>query len=72
MKYVYVLTSTPKDLYYEQCLMSVFSLKAHNPNAQVQILVDNKTAESFTAENKRDGLKKIGAEIISVDFDESM
>ena len=24
MKYVYVLTSTPKDLYYEQCLMSVF------------------------------------------------
>ena len=72
MKYVYVLTSTPKDLYYEQCLMSVFSLKAHNPNAQVLILVDNKTAESFTAENKRDGLKELGAEIVSVDFDESI
>lgn len=57
MKYIYILTSTPKDFYYEQCLMSVFSLKAHNPNAQVQVLVDNKTAESFTAENKRDGLK---------------
>ena len=72
MKYVYVLTSTSKDLYYEQCLMSVFSLKAHNPNAQVQILVDNKTAESFTVENKRDGLKELGAEIVSVDFDESV
>lgn len=72
MKYVYVLTSTPKDLYYEQCLMSVFSLKAHNPNAQVQILVDNKTAESFTVENKRDGLKELGAEIVSVEFDDSI
>lgn len=72
MKYVYVLTSNSEDLYYEQCLMSVFSLKAHNPNAQVQILVDNKTAQSFTAENKRNGLVKLGAKIVSVDFDESI
>jgi len=72
MKYVYVLTSTQKDLYYEQCLMSVFSLKAHNPSSQICILVDNKTADSFTTENKRDGLKKLGCEIVPVNFEESV
>lgn len=72
MKYVYVLTSTINDLYYEQCLMSVFSLKTHNPDSHVIILVDNKTKDSFTKENKRDGLKNAGAEIVSVNFDDSI
>ena len=34
MKYVYVLTSTPADLYYEQALMSVYSLRAQMPGAE--------------------------------------
>ena len=68
MKYVYVLTSTPKDLYYEQALMSAYSLRLHNPSAHIVILVDNKTLSSFTAENKRQALKKYASEIISVDF----
>lgn len=67
MKYVYVLTSTTKDLYYEQAVMSAFSLKHHMPSAQVVVLCDNKTASSFTAENKRTELSKY-AEIVSIDF----
>lgn len=72
MKYVYVLTSTPNDLYYEQCLMSVFSLRHHTPKAQIYILTDNKTSDTFTEENKRLGLSNLGADIISVNFDDSV
>lgn len=71
MKYVYVLTSTTKDFYYEQCLMSVFSLRHHTPDAQIYILTDNKTKSTFTEENKRLGLEKLGADIITVNFDDS-
>ena len=70
MTYVYVLTSTPQDLYYEQCLMSVFSLRLYMPNAKVVILTDNKTNATFI--EKRAELKKIATEIISVDFDDSV
>ena len=70
MTYVYVLTSTQADLYYEQCLMSVFSLRLHMPNAKVVILTDNKTNATFI--EKRAELKKIATEIISVDFDDSV
>lgn len=72
MKYVYVLTSTPKDLYYEQALMSAYSLRLHNPNAEVIILVDNKTNASFNEENKRTALKKYASQIISIDFEDSV
>lgn len=71
MKYVYVLTSTSKDLYYEQCLMSAFSLRHHMPNAEIIVLVDNKTHASFTAENKRTALSEY-AEIKSVDFEDNV
>ena len=68
MKYVYVLTSTPKDLYYEQALMSAYSLRKKMPTAQIIVLVDNKTNASFNEENKRTALKKYASQIISVDF----
>lgn len=71
MKYVYVLTSTSKDLYYEQCLMSAFSLRYHMPDAEIIVLVDNKTFASFTAENKRTALSEY-AEIKSVDFEDTV
>ena len=70
MTYVYVLTSTQADLYYEQCLMSLYSLRLHMPNAKVVILTDNKTNATFI--EKRAELKKIATEIISVDFDDSV
>ena len=70
MKYVYVLTSTPKDLYYEQALMSVWSLRYRMPDADIIVLVDDKTFKSFEDE-KRSELKKI-AEVKSIEFDDKV
>lgn len=72
MKYVYVLTSTPKDLYYEQCLMSVWSLRQKMRAAEIIVLIDNKTKETFTPENKRIELYKFASRIISIDFEDSV
>lgn len=72
MKYVYVLTSTPKDLYYEQALMSAYSLRNHMPDAEIIVLVDNKTNASFNEENKRTALKKYASQIINIDFEDSV
>ncbi len=69
MKYVYVLTSTPKDLYYEQALMSAYSLRKCMPDAEIIVLVDDKTMASFTEENKRTVLSRYASKIIKVDFD---
>lgn len=71
MKYVYVLTSTPKDLYYEQCLMSAFSLRQHMPQAEIIVLVDNKTSETFNEKNKRTELNKY-AQIKTIEFEENV
>lgn len=71
MKYVYVLTSTPNDFYYEQCLMSIFTLRHYMSNAQIYVLVDNKTASSLNKENKRDALKDLNVNIVVVDFEDS-
>jgi len=70
MQYVYALTSSKKDFYYEQCLMSVYSLRKHMPDAEIIILTDNKTAESLNG--KRSKLKRIANKIISVTFPENM
>jgi len=70
MKYVYVLTSTPKDLYYEQALMSVWSLRYRMPSAEIIVLVDDKTFKSFEDE-KRSELKKL-ADVRSIEFDDSV
>lgn len=69
MKYVYVLTSTQKDLYYEQALMSIFSLKNIMPTANVVVLTDNLTEKSFI-QNRKEILKY--AEIISVSFPDNI
>ena len=68
MKYVYVLTSTLDDLYYEQALMSVYSLRKHNPSAAIVVLVDNKTNATLTEANKRAALRTYVSQIISIDF----
>lgn len=47
MKYLYVLVSSDKDFYYEQALMSIYSLKNKMPQASVSLLVDDRTAESL-------------------------
>ena len=70
MKYVYVLVSSPNDLYYEQALMSVYSLRRHMKDADVVFLVDDTTAASFFG--KRSELKSYVASVIPVSFDDTV
>ena len=72
MTYVYVLVSSPKDLYYEQALMSLYSLRLYMPDARTVVLVDSGTKATFTEENKRTKLASFASEIISVDFDDKV
>jgi hypothetical protein len=39
-KIVYVVTSDETDVYLKQALLSVFSLRKHNPNAYAELVVD--------------------------------
>ena len=64
MKFVYVLTSSANDLYYEQFYLSVTSLRLHNPGAFIVALVDSKTKEGLTG--KRSGYEKTVTETITI------
>ncbi len=44
-KIVYAITSSEDDYYFEQLLLSVFSLRQHNLTAIVEVVVDRKTNE---------------------------
>ena len=65
MKYVYVLTSTPKDIYYEQFLLSAKSLNLIMPNAEIILLCDTLTKESLTG--KRGEYDKLVSKTITVE-----
>ena len=47
MKYLYVLTSNDKDLYYEQIYLSISSLLLYNSNACITLLTDDKTFKNL-------------------------
>ena len=61
MKYVYVLTSSEKDVYYEQFLLSLASMRLYNPDSEVIALIDDKTKRGLTG--KRSGYEKLVSEI---------
>ena len=46
-KIVYVLTSSEKDFLLEQLLLSLYSLRYYNPNAEVYLVVDQDTLVSI-------------------------
>ena len=48
-KIVYVLVSSPKDLYLEMAYVSMCSVKHHNPDATIVLVVDSATNASFTS-----------------------
>lgn len=48
MKFVYVLVSSENDYITEQTVMSIYSLKKHNPDAEVVLVVDEDTFMSLT------------------------
>ncbi len=70
MKYVYVLVSGEQDLYYEQALMSVYSLTRLMPGADVVLLTDDRTEKSLCG--KRNAIRDFGITVISVPFEESV
>lgn len=65
-KFVYVLTSTEKDLFYEQCYLSVVSLKLHNKDAYTVLLTEKETYESFKAGRNR--MLEYFDEVVCEDF----
>lgn len=46
-KIVYVLVSSPMDIYLEQAWVSMYSLKLHNPNANITLVVDDITERTM-------------------------
>ena len=51
-KIVYVVSSNETDVYLEQALLSVFSLRKHNPNAYVELVVDQDTDATITGKRE--------------------
>ena len=47
MTAVYILISNGDDLFYEQLLVSLYSLRMHNPELNVVVLVDEKTERTL-------------------------
>ena len=70
-QFLYVLVSKPEDYYYEQLLISVTSLRKHNPNAFVTVLVDNRTNETLCGP-LRGRIKDLVQNIVVVDFDDNL
>lgn len=68
MTFVYVLVSNEKDTYYEQTMISVSSLRKHNSDAKIVIIVDQGTAATF--EGKRKFHEKLGANICEIQVPE--
>lgn len=64
MKYIYILTSSERDIYYEQFLLSLASMRLYNPQAEVIILTDEKTRQSLTG--KRSAYEKYISDIIVI------
>lgn len=62
---VYTLISDNTDYYYEQALISVYSLRVHNPNAIVYIVVDQNTYNTLKGNRKE--IYKYVTDIISID-----
>lgn len=69
-KYVFVLTSSPKDFFCEQTLVAIASLRVHNPKAFVTLLTDDKTAATLTG--NRAALKEAVDELKVLTLDESL
>lgn len=48
-KIVYTLISNKDDIYLEQLWLSIYSLRLHNKNAHVAVVMDNRTSDGLTS-----------------------
>ena len=62
-KIVYVVTSDETDVYLEQALLSVFSLRKHNPDDYVELVVDQDT-DATIAGKRKEVLKYIDNKVV--------
>lgn len=67
-KIVYTLVSDESDTYLEQALLSVYSLRLHNPHTIVELVVDQLTANTIV--DKRAEIRKYITDLITVDVPE--
>ena len=51
-KIVYAVSSDEQDIYLEQTVLSVFSLKRHNPDAVVEFVVDERTDKTIVGKRE--------------------
>ena len=68
-KIVYTIVSDETDIFLEQALLSIFSLRKHNPNAYVELVIDQVTNDSING--KRSEIKRIVDKITSVEVPEN-
>lgn len=68
MTFVYVLVSSEKDTYYEQTMISISSLRQHNSDAKIVIIVDQGTATTFTG--KRTYHENLGVNVREIQVPE--
>lgn len=64
-KIVYTLVSDNSDTYLEQALLSVYSLRLHNPQAIVELVIDQFTAKTIV--DKRKEIKKFITNLIEIE-----
>ena len=69
-KVVYVLVSSPNDLYLEQTYVSMCSLKYHQPDVHIVLLTDRTTSKTFTG--KRSDEIRYADEIVVVDLEDDI
>lgn len=63
-KVVYVLVSKPEDIYLEQALLSIYSLRLHVPEVHVTLLTDNVTEDALRG--TRNEIRNVVDEMIVV------
>lgn len=64
-KIVYCIVSNEEDTYLEQAWVSIYTLRRHNPEAKVILLVDKGTEATLTG--KRGGIRELVTEVVAVD-----
>lgn len=69
-KIVYIVNSTPSDIYLEQTYLSIYSLLEHNVDAHIVLLTDNLTDRSLIG-NRAQILKHVTEKIV-VPFDDGV
>lgn len=65
-KIIYCLTSDNRDFYYEQLMISLYSLRKHNPDVSVAVVCDKLTNELILKHRK--SFAEFNAETIQVDM----